>query len=217
MAEIINTSLRVLLADDHSAVRKGTIKILSREFPSMLFTEANDVPSFWEKFYADAFNLVILDIEMPGGSAFDILLRLKAENNKTPVLIFSFFPEDQMGVRSLELGARGYLSKSAVDMNLVEAVQKVLSGRKYVTPELSEKLVEVLENPANKNPHEQLSMREYETFIKIASGKSISEIAKEFALSVPTISTYKARILEKMRLQNTAEIINYAVKNNLVA
>jgi len=146
----------------------------------------------------------------------DILKQIKTEKLKVPVLMFSFHSEEQIALRALKIGAAGYLSKDAADMELVKAINQILGGRKYVSQSLSEKLLDLLDGNPNKEPHELLSDREYQTLLLIASGKTVSEIAEILCLSTPTVSTYRARILEKMRLKNNAELTTYAINQKLV-
>ena len=207
---------KILIADDHSAIRIGIKQICAAEFPFMQFGEATNYAEVFQKLKETDWDLLILDIDLPGRNGLDILKDIRADKLKIPVLMFSFHSEEQIAFRALKLGATGYLSKDAADTELVKAINQVFNGRKYVTPELSEKLLNIMDDTQDKEPHELLSEREYQTFIMIASGKTVSEIADELSLSKPTVSTYRARILEKMRLKNNAEIITYAVGQKLV-
>lgn len=207
---------KILVADDHPAIRNGVKLILKSELSDVEFGEASNAIEVFKLLREDKWDILILDIDMPGRNGLDVLKQLKDENNKTPVLIFSMHPEEQIAVRSIKSGAQGYLSKDSASEELGKAVQHILSGRKYITTSLAEQLAEQLENPSDKAPHELLSDREYQTLLLIASGKTVSQIAEELSLSVPTISTYRARILEKMNLKNNAELTRYAISNHLV-
>ncbi len=162
------------------------------------------------------YDVVLLDISMPGRNGLDILRQLKSERPKLPVLMLSVYPEKQYAKRALKAGASGYLTKESAPDELIAAIRKVIQGRKYVTSTLAEMLALELENGVEKPSHEILSDREYQVMCMIASGKTIKEIANELSLAIPTITTYRNRILEKMRLKNNAEIIYYAVKQGLV-
>lgn len=207
---------KILIADDHPAIRNGVKLILKSEFTDVEFGEAANAIEIFKKLKETSYDILILDMDMPGRNGLDVLKQLKDENKKIPVLIFSMHPEEQIAVRAIKSGAQGYLSKDAASEELGKAVNHILSGRKYITPTLAEQLAEQLENPSGKAPHELLSDREYQTLLLIASGKAVSQIAEELSLSVPTVSTYRARILEKMNLKNSAELTHYAVSNHLV-
>jgi DNA-binding NarL/FixJ family response regulator len=207
---------KILIADDHSAIRKGVKQICVSEFPAVQFGEAVDYAGVFQKLREDDWDILILDIDLPGRSGLDILKQIKAEKLKVPVLMFSFHSEDQIALRALKLGASGYLSKEAADTELVKAINKILDGKKYVSQSLSEKFLEMLDDNATKEPHELLSDREYQTLLLIASGKTVSEIADILFLSTPTVSTYRARVLEKMKLKNNAELTTYAITQKLV-
>ena len=207
---------KILIADDHSATRKGVKLILSKEFSEVEFGEASSAADVFIKIKEKKWDIIILDMEMPGRSGLEVCRQLKDEQIKIPVLLFSEQPESQTGIRAFKAGACGYLSKEAADTELQMAVQQILSGRKYITSSLAEMLATHLENPQNKLPHELLSDREYQTLLLIANGKTISQIAKDLCLSVPTISTFRHRILEKMVMKTSAELTSYAIRNNLV-
>jgi two-component system, NarL family, invasion response regulator UvrY len=207
---------KILIADDHAAIRIGIRHILKNEYPEMEFGEATNATDVSEKVREQAWDIIILDINMPGRNGLDILKQLKDEKFNIPVLVFSMHREDQIAIRALKAGAAGYLTKDSADTELVKAVKQLLSGKKYITASVAELLITQLENPNGKAPHELLSNREYQTFILLATGKSVSEIATSLSLGVPTISTYRARILEKMHLRTNADLIQYAIQNNLV-
>ena len=182
----------------------------------MQFSEAVNYVEVFQKLKESDWDILILDIDLPGRNGLDILKQIKAEKIKVPVLMFSFHSEEQIALRALKIGASGYLSKDAADLELVKAINKIFDGKKYVSPSLSEKFLEMLDDNSTKEPHELLSDREYQTLLLIASGKTVSEIADMLCLSTPTVSTYRARILEKMKLKNNAELTTYAITQKLV-
>ena len=208
--------LRVLVADDHAIVRQGLKSILTEEFSSLVFGEARNSQELLSQITKDSWDIVILDITMPGRSGLDVLKEVKQSCPKIPVLVLSMHPEDQFAVRVLKAGAAGYLTKENVPEEIVKAVRKVLGGGKYVSPSLAEKLAFDLEMDTGRPPHESLSDREYQVMCMIASGKTVKEIAEELVLSIKTISTYRARILEKLNMRTNAELTHYAVRNHLV-
>ncbi|HEY2581593.1 MAG TPA: response regulator transcription factor [Mucilaginibacter sp.] len=207
---------KILIADDHSAIRMGVKQICASEFPVLQFGEAINYAEVFQKIKETEWDILILDIDLPGRNGLDILKQIKAEKLKIPVLMFSFHSEDQIALRALKMGASGYLSKDAADAELVKAINKILDGKKYVSASLSEKFLEMMDDDVTKEPHELLSDREYQTLLLIASGKTVSEIANILCLGKPTISTYRARILEKMQLKNNAELTTYAITQKLV-
>lgn len=207
---------KILVADDHTAIRIGVKQICLAEFPNMQFGEATNYAEVFQKLKEDEWDILILDVDLPGRSGLDILQQIRAEKLRIPVLMFSFHGEEQIAIRALKSGASGYLSKDAADKELIRAINNVLDGKKYVSQAIADKLVSMLEGGADKEPHELLSDREYQTLLLIASGKTVSEIAEQLFLSKPTVSTYRARILEKMKLKNNAEITNYVISRKLV-
>ncbi len=207
---------KILIADDHSAIRIGVKQICTGEFPFVQFGEATNSSEVFQKLKEGSWDILILDIDLPGRNGLDILKQIKAEKYKIPILIFSFHVEEQIALRAMKMGASGYVSKDSADLELVKAINKIINGKKYVSPSLSEKFLDMLDNNATKEPHELLSDREYQTMLLIASGKTVSEIAGLLFLSTPTISTYRARILQKMKLKNNAELTTYAISQKLV-
>jgi two-component system, NarL family, invasion response regulator UvrY len=207
---------KILIADDHSAIRIGVKQICTSEFPSVQFGEAVNYAEVFQKLKETTWDILILDIDLPGRNGLDILKQIKADKIKVPVLMFSFHSEEQIAMRALKTGAAGYLSKDVADLELIKAINQVLLGKKYVSESLSEKLLSLMGDNSGKEPHELLSDREYQTMLLIASGKTVSEIADLLFLSTPTISTYRARILEKMKLKNNAELTTYAITQKLV-
>ena len=208
--------IKVLLADDHAIVREGLKEILLRHMESVECGEAENAEQVLTQVREHPWDLLILDITMPGRSGLDILADLKQLRPELPVLVLSMLPEDQFGKRVLKAGAFGYLKKESAPEELIQAIRKVLSGGRYVSPALAEKIVLDLNDGANLPLHEGLSAREFEILVMLGSGKTVSQIAEELHLSVTTISTYRARILEKMNMSTTAELMRYAFRNHLV-
>lgn len=208
--------LKILIADDHPVVRKGLKQIIG-EIPDMVVAdEATSGSEVLSKVREGNYDVVLMDISMPGKDGIEALTQLKDERPDLPVLMLSMHPEEQFAVRVLKTGASGYLNKESAPEELIAAIRKVASGGKYVSSSLAERLASLIQK-ATELPHESLSDREYEVMSLIASGKTVTEIAKELSLSVKTISTYRSRILEKMGMKNNAELIYYAVKNHLVS
>lgn len=208
--------IKILIADDHAIVRRGLKQILT-ETPDMVVAgEAHDGQEMLDLVRSGHWDVVVLDISMPGRGGLDILKQLKSERPKLPVLMLTIYPEDQYAVRVLRAGASGYLTKESAPDHLVEAIRKVARGGKYVSAHLAEKLAFSLESLSEKPPHETLSDREFQVLRLIASGKTVKEIGDQLALSVKTISTYRTRILEKMRMKNNAELTHYAIQQKLV-
>ena len=208
--------LRILLADDHAIIRKGLKQILLEEYPSAIIEEVNDAEGVIKRTISDEWDIIICDLSMPGRSGLDVVREVKQNFPKLPVLILSIHPEEQYAIRVLRAGAAGYLSKGAATEELIIAVQRVLQGRKYVSSAIAEKMASELEQDTSRPPHEVLSDREFEVFKMIASGKSVSEIAEQLALSVTTVSTYRARILIKMNMKTNAELTRYGLENKLI-
>lgn len=208
--------IRILIADDHSIVRNGIIKILSSGFPSVDFGEASDANEVMRILDQGIWHVVILDINMPGRSGMDVLKEIKARYPSLPVVIFSMYPEDQFAVRAMKAGASAYLTKDISSRELEKAIKTVLSGELYYTNSIAALITNELRDTQNKHSHEVLSNREHEVFLLIAGGMSVSDIARKLSLSVKTISVYRAIILKKMNLKNNAEITHYAFKHNLV-
>lgn len=207
---------KILVADDHAILRRGLIQILSEQSDLTVVGEARDAAELFALARAQPWDLVILDVAMPGRSGLEILKELKAEYPTRPVLMLSAHSEDQYAVRTLKAGAAGYLSKDSIPDELLKAVRKAAAGGKYVSPMLAEKLAQNLWQETSGAPHETLSDREYQVLCRLASGKTVSAIADEMALSVKTVSTYRARLLEKMQLQNNAELTLYAMQHGLL-
>jgi DNA-binding NarL/FixJ family response regulator len=208
--------IRVLIADDHAIVRRGLIEILLRELKDPVCGEAENAQQVLAQVQSQPWDMVILDVSMPGRSGIDVLTDLKVAKPKLPVLVLSMHPEDQYGKRVLKAGAAGYMNKNSAPEELIKAIRKVLAGGRYVSQALAEKLALDLSEKHVQLPHESLSAREFEVLRMIASGKTVSQIADGLHLSVATISTYRARILEKMNMTTNAELMQYAFRNHLV-
>lgn len=208
--------IRVLIADDHAIVRRGLKQILADTTDIVVAGEAADGRQALDQVQAQAFDALVLDITMPGRGGLEILKDIKRLKPALPVLVLSMHAEEQYATRMLRAGAAGYLNKESAPEELVKAIRKVYSGGKYVSAAQAERMVGELQSDATKQPHELLSDREYEILCLIASGKTASQIARELALSVKTVSTYRARILEKMNLSTNAQLTHYAIKSGLV-
>lgn len=207
---------KILIADDHPAVRTGVKQILSGEFPHYEFGEATNSQEVFHLIASETWDLMILDINLPGRNGIEILNEMKSNAIKLPALVFSMYSEAQVAVRALRSGAFGFLSKDSTDKELITAVRQILEGHKYITLPVAELLVSTIGNPSHREPHELLSDREFQTMLMIASGKTISQIAEDLSLSISTINTYRSRIIEKMNLKNNAEIMSYALRHQLI-
>jgi len=208
--------IKILIADDHPIVRAGLKQILAEASDIEVTAEAGDGHDLLRLIRKGGIDVVLLDITMPGLTGLDALKQIKVENPDLPILVLSMHPEDQYGIRVLKAGAGGYLMKSAAPDQLVGAIRKVYRGGKYVSPSLAEKMAFGLQTGASGLPHEVLSDREYQVLCMIASGKTVKEIAAELALSEKTVSTYRARILEKMNMKSNSELTHYAIRLDLV-
>jgi len=208
--------IKVILCDDHALIRRGIRDTLSDAPDIEVVGEAGDYGELRALMRSQATDVLVLDINLPGRSGLDVLHVLKDENSPVKVLVVSMYPEDQYAIRSLRAGAFGYVNKGGDPQLIVQAVRTVAQGRKYVTPEIAQMLVESLTAPAVENAHDKLSDRELQTLTLIASGKRLSDIADELKLSPKTVSVYRARVLEKLALQNNAELTVYAIRNGLV-
>jgi len=208
--------LRVLIVDDHAIVRGGLKQIIADKFPQATFAEAANVHQALWQLHNSAWDVMLLDITMPGRSGLDLLRDVRAIQPRVKVLVVTMHPEDQYAMRVLKLGAAGYLTKEKASNEVIQAVERVLAGGKYVSPTLAESLIAKLDTPSQKPPHERLSDREYEIMVLIASGKSAKEIGADLSLSIKTVSTYRTRLLKKMRFKTNADLIRYAMRERLV-
>ena len=211
-----NDKIKIIIADDHAIVREGLKQIVAEEKDMLVCGEAEDAASLMELLKKEKWSIVVLDINMPGKSGLEALKDIKQLYPELPVLILSMFSEDQYGLRAIKAGASGYLKKVSAPTELVVAIRKIVSGRKYINPSLAEKLAENLGSDKNNYLHEKLSDREYQIMCNIALGKSAEEIAGELALSINTIYTYRNRILEKMSMKSNVELTQYAIQNKLI-
>lgn len=207
---------KVLIGDDHAVVRRGLKNIIEEQPEFKVLGEASNAHEVLDKARREKWDVIILDITMPGKSGLDTLKELKEIPVTSPILVLSVHPEDHYAVRVLKAGASGYLTKESAPEDLMRAIRKVLAGGKFVSANLAEKLAMGLEFPAEKSPHEILSDREYQVLCMIASGKTVKEIGHQLALSDKTVSTYRTRILEKTRMKSNAELTHYAIHNGLV-
>lgn len=209
-------TIKLIIADDHSFLREGIKKTIHDEIDMKIVGEASNAAEAVSIIKEKMPDIAIMDISMPGKSGLDVLKDLKAMKLKIKVLILSMHPEDRFAIRALKAGAMGYLTKESAPDELVKAIRTILTGRKYVSKSLADKLIDILSDEMDKLPHENLSDREYDVFIKIASGKKAVEIATELSISVHTVNTYRARILEKMSMNSNVELTQYAMQNNLI-
>ena len=208
--------VRLLVVDDHPLVRRGIVEVLAEAFPGSRIAEASGGAEALQAVHDGAWDLVVLDLSMPGKTGLDVLKEIRSAFPRLPVLILSTYPEQQFATRVLRAGASGYLNKGSSPEVLLSAVRKVLGGGKFVSASLGESLAADLDRDFSRPLHECLSDREYDVMLRIASGKTVGEIAEEIHLSVKTISTYRARVLEKMRMKNNAELTQYGVREKLV-
>lgn len=208
--------INILIADDHAVVREGLKQIIS-ERPDMKVTaEASSSYEVLELIDKNSFDVVVLDIAMPGRGGLEVLREIKHRRPRLPVLILSMYPEEQYAVRVLKAGASGYMTKESAPHELINAISLVSKGKKYISPSLAERLALDLGISTDKPLHDSLSDREFQVMCMIASGKTLKEIAEQLSLSIKTISTYRSRILQKMNMKSNAELTHYAIKNHLV-
>jgi len=208
--------LRILVADDHEVVRKGLVKVLAETLQPIKIDEAGNGQEAMSKVWKSEYDLVVLDIKMPGKSGLDVLKEIKHHQPRLPVIILSMHPEEQFAIRAIRAGASGYLTKECAGDELVLAIRKALKGERYISGSLAEILAGDLDSDSEKPRHEILSDREFQVMLMIASGKPVGAIAKELCLSAKTISSYRTNILLKTGMKNNAEITHYAIQNNLV-
>ena len=208
--------IHVVLCDDHAVLRRGIRDTLSEEPDIRVTGEAGSYGELRETLRSAACDVLLLDLNLPGRSGLEVLASLRETHPATKVLVVSMYPEDQYALRCLRAGAQGYVSKASDPAALAQAVRTVAQGRKYLTPEVAQLLADSLAQPSPELPHAALSERELQTLIKIASGRKLSDIAEELMLSPKTVSVYRARVLEKLKLSNNAELTVYAIRNKLV-
>lgn len=208
--------IKVILCDDHAVVRRGIRDTISEAVDIQVVGEAGSYPELREQLRKRACDVLLLDLSMPGRGGLEVLVALREEGSAVKTLVVSMYPEDQYAIRCLRAGARGYMNKAGDPAEFVTAIRTVQQGRKYVTANVAQMLVDNLNAPASEELHASLSERELQTLLKIASGKKLSEIADELMLSPKTVSVYRARVLEKLHLANNAELTVYAIRNSLV-
>lgn len=208
--------IKIFIADDHPVVRQGLKQMLAEEADMRVAGEAANATELLERVGKERWDIVLLDITMPGRSGLEALKELRRDYPQLPVLVLSIHPEDQFGLRVIRSGAAGYLTKDSAPEELVKAIRKVCEGGKYIKPSLAEKLAIHIAEDFDKPLHELLSDREYQVMRLIASGKTVSEIARELSLSVKTISTHRTRLLQKMHLRTNAELTQYAIQHTLL-
>lgn len=208
--------IRVILCDDHAVVRRGIRDTLSEAVDIRVVGEAGSYSEVRELLRGTPCDVLVLDLNLPGRGGLEVLATLREAGSPIRVLVVSMFPEDQYAIRCLRAGAQGYLNKAGNPSELIDAVRTIAQGRKYVTPDVAQMLVDNLATPTSEALHDSLSEREMQTLLKIASGKRLSDIAEELMLSPKTVSVYRSRLLEKLKLSNNAELTVYAIRNGLV-
>ena len=209
-------TLRILIAEDHAIVRQGVRQLLIDRGVANDIAEAQSGAEVLAEASKHVFDVILLDISLPDMNGVEVLKRLKRKLPRAPVLMFSMYREDQYAVRALKAGAAGYLSKTGDAAQMIAAIQQVAAGRKYVSPAMAEALADYVSFDGEQLPHEKLSDREYQTLCMLASGKRLTDIAVALSLSVKTVSVYRTRLLEKMKLRNNAELTFYVMSNRLV-
>ena len=209
--------IRIVIADDHTLMREGLKRILEGNEEIIVAGEAVDGFSVLAQVRKGGFDLLLLDLSMPGRSGIDLIRQIRMEAPKLPILVLTMYEEEQYAVRSIRAGAQGYLTKESAGSQLVTAIKRVASGRPYISMEVAEQLALDIMTPEKELPHKQLSNREFEIFNMMANGRSLTEIGAQLHLSVKTVSTHKSRILAKMGMHSLAEIVQYAVAHNLLA
>lgn len=208
--------IKVFIADDHAVVRRGIKHILSEESDIEVVGEASNSDEIFKELYTNKWDILILDVTMPGRNGLDSLIEIKQRKPDLKVLILSMHPEEEIAIRALKTGAAGYLNKDSVPDELTRAIRKIHSGRKYISNSLAESIFLSMDKDISKAPHLELSDREFQVLCLIASGNSLSEIGRELSLSIKTISTYRTRILEKLNLKTNVELTHYCIKHKLV-
>ncbi|HYF59745.1 MAG TPA: response regulator transcription factor [Burkholderiaceae bacterium] len=208
--------IRVAIVDDHALIRRGLRDSLTEAGDIRVVGEASDYGELRQLLRETEFDVLLLDINLPGRSGLDVLHSLAEESTRIRVLVITMYPEDQYAIRALKAGAMGYLNKSADPSQIVAAVRTLHAGRKFITPAIAEALAERLSVSEDETPHERLSDREFQTMIRLASGQRLSDIAAEFNLSPKTVSVYRARVLEKMAMQSNADLTAYCLRNGLI-
>ncbi len=209
-------TIRVIVADDHPILRAGMVSVLNASSDLRVVAEAGNGAEVLRAIRDVAFDVLLLDVSMPGKSGLDLMRQIRKDSPRLPILIVSSFPEDQYALRSIKAGASGYITKMSAPSDLVTAVRTVSNGRKFITPALAEMLADHVERPDSATPHESLSDREFQTLKMIAAGHSLTEIAEVLCISVKTVSVYRSRLLEKMRMKSNVELTRYVVEHGLI-
>lgn len=204
---------KMILADDHSFIRLGLIQILKDEYPAVEIKQVSDGESLIKEVTLHDWDLVISDLDMPGRSGLEALEQIKLIKPDLPVLILSIYPDDLYAVRALKAGASGYLNKNSAPEELIAAIHRICMGKKYITPEIAEKLVD---NMFDKKPHELLSNREFEIFKLLAHGKTLTQIAEMLSLALSTVSTHRGRLMDKLQLSTNSELTRYAITHHII-
>lgn len=208
--------LRILIVDDHAVVRRGLLQLLAEGLQQELtLDESGNGQDALRKVELHNYDLMLLDISLPGRNGLEILKQIKAGRPQLPILILSMHPEEQYAVRALKAGASGYLTKQSAPEQLVTAIRQVASGKKYLSPAVAQQLAEAISDNTDKSPHERITDREYQVLVLISAGNTLTQIAEKLNLGVATVSTYRARLLEKMGLKSTAELIRYGLEHGL--
>jgi|SRR5579871_2256292 len=208
--------MRILIADDHAIVRKGVVSVLLEEFPSVEITEAGDAETLFKLAIKGDWDLIISDLSMPGRSGLEIIHEIKQHFPSIPILILSIHPEEIYATRVLKAGASGFLNKDAPPSELKKAIQRILQGRKFITPSIAERLAEGLTMPNDKLPHEMLTDREFDVMKLLASGEQLLKIGEMLSISPSTVSSYRARILKKMNLNSNTDLTRYCLEKGLI-
>lgn len=211
-----NDTIKILIADDHAVVRRGVKEILAEEFPNTVLGEAGNAQEVIQQVGERKWDLVILDISLPGRSGLDALREMKQIRPALAVLVFSTYSEDQFAVRTLRAGAAGYVTKTSLPKELVQAVRRILGGGKHITRALAETLADCLEDSSAKPFHDTLSDREYQIMCLVASGKTLREIAEDLRLGESTVSTYRQRVFRKLRVKKKSELVQYVLQHRLI-
>jgi len=207
--------IRVLIADDHALLRRGVREILEEGMPGIFVNEVSSAAETLKTILHDTYDIALLDIAFPDGNGLDVLKEIHSQRPQVHVLFLSMYPEAQYAQRALHLGASGYLAKNSAPDELMNAVQRVMAGGRYITPALAEQLAQEISPDFESPAHNRLSDREFQVLIELGAGKSISEIAADLSLSPKTVSTYRFRLLEKLKLRTTADLIRYVLENQL--
>ncbi len=208
--------IRILIADDHPLILKGLKILIDEESDMKIVDIAIDGSEALKKLRTNKYDIAVMDISMPKKTGVEILEELKYEKIKTPILILSVYPEEQYAMRLIKTGASGYLTKDTAPEELVTAIRKIVSGGKYISKNLTSKMIEEITEPTHKKPHELLSNREFRVMCLIATGKSLKEIGDELNINIKTVSTYRTRLLEKMKMETNAQLTRYAMENKLI-